>query len=320
MLCIEPVDRWNPLALVRAIFIALVPLAVSSLFCSHRWIIVLQSALQTQPTPLPLAVESPGSASNVAYWSTHARRQLEEKWNATGSDQRQFLWTRFWGTQSQHKDWYRAETEFLQHLLPRLPTGAHCLELGPGRTSLAVSVQRASKVHSLLSIDISQDIVSEQKLRHASDIVPVVSGFDFEVADALNLHFSGFKQHGWQRFDVVFEKAGLFDIHRRQTGLLQRLLACIVTEAFEPSRGGTIITLIKEEAYENSEGCADCVSTGLIGAVSTRPDFNCTVTEKFPVTNSWLRTDARKVVVVECGGISDTQAAAGCEAVWLRQE
>jgi hypothetical protein len=276
-----------------------------------------QCAPQIQRSSVQELAKERTSASNVAFWARDAQRELEVRWTGEGREKRRFLWKRFWRTQPEHKDWYNSEGTFLQHLLPRLPHGARCMELGAGRSSLASSVYGSGKVQSLLSIDIDDTIVSEQSERYAAEILQGGHRLDFQVADAFGLSFSDFKRFGWQRFDMVFEKAGLFDIHNkpRQTGLIQRLLACIVTEAFEPTRGGSLIALVREKPDDSAEDCADC---GLIGAVSARPDFNCTIAERFPLSTTWFGPTSLKVVVVECGGVPHRYAAAGCDAVWLR--
>lgn len=261
-------------------------------------------------------------ASNVAMWTGNAQNDLRQIWEAEGVEERRMSWDNLWHAMPQYKDWYNKEDEFLQQLLPRLPNGAHCLQLGVGRNSLAASVLNAGKIQSLLNIDIATEVVAEQQLKHAVEINQREIQFDFKAADVLNLKFSDLNQAGWPRFNVVFEKAGLFDVYRRSTGLIQRQLACIITEAFEPSLGGRIVALVTQDVNEHPQKCKHCTSPGLVEAVSIRPDFNCTTTEEFPLEQpSWLQSKPSKsliFVVVECGGVSLKQAEAGCEAVWLQ--
>jgi hypothetical protein len=260
-------------------------------------------------------------ACNAALWTLHARKQLEEYWEGQREERTRLKWEHLWRSLPQFKDWYNEEAQFLQHLLPRLPAGAQCLELGTGRNSLAAKLHGAHRVQSILSVDITREVVVEQKRRHVASISHGARPFGFEVANSLKLKFSELSLLGWQRFDVVFEKAGLFDIHRKNTGLLQRLLACIVTEAFQPSRGGSIVLLITKEQDDKVGLCSDCDRAGLVGALASRPEFNCSIAERTPLPLSWMRKKSRReALLVKCGGVSERVAVAGCEAIWLRSE
>merc|ERR1719240_2001398 len=146
-------------------------------------------------------------------------------------------------------------------------------------------VFNAGKVASLLSVDIASDLMAEQRQKYSATALArdmeIPGQFGFEFADAFNLNFSNFQVRGWQHFDVVFEKAGLLDIHRACTGCLQRWLSCALTQAFEPFRGGLIIALVHARTHP------DCGSHELVHAIAARPDLNCTVREDDPLGQVW---------------------------------
>jgi hypothetical protein len=220
---------------------------------------------------------------------------------------------------SPHKDWYNSQDAFLKLLMRWLPDGARCLQIAAGVNSLASMVRDSGRVHSLLNIDIvprNVEIMLQRFSGLSATALESTTLVGFQIADAFNLNFSDFERTGWQRFDVVFEKAGMFDVHKTCPGCMQRLLACIVTEAFEPSRGGTIIALVRNSVIQEED--QSCIDPGLASAVAVRPDFNCMVTETVPLEQSWFKPhDGVAVLKVECGGVTAKQAKAGCDLVFI---
>merc|ERR1712232_395190 len=93
----------------------------------------------------------------------------------------------------------------------------------------------------------------------------------------------------------------------------QRLLACIVTQAFEPSQGGLFITMFKV-----SKSCTSrpCKGEGLQRALALRPELNCSMEAILPVRkwNYLINTDF-DMQVVRCGGIPADLAERGCDSV-----
>lgn len=270
---------------------------------------------------------------NVAYWDKPTRRNLQEMW-ATAGGVRRSNWDYMWLKLPESKNWFHADDIFLEQLKPHLPVGANCLQLGPGRSKVADGIISTGSVASLLNIDVSEQLIAELLQKHNGKTSQPTTRVGFEVMDSFNLRFSDFEKRGWgNRFDVVIEKAGVFDIHRKSTDALQRVLACLVTEVFQPSVGGLLIVAVSEEpdpaefarcrnCPEGDTRCVPCrvPQSGLEKALEVRPDFNCSLLEAIQVYPQTLRLVHRavKVLIIRCAGVNKEYARAGCGAVWKR--
>jgi len=221
-------------------------------------------------------------------------------WSARDSQRRREVWDDAWRRLPQQKDWYQADSQFLRALLPRLPEGARVLELSAGRSRVAEGLARAGRARSVLSTDISGELVLERQAEARGRL-------DFEIADSLNLRFPADR-----RFDVVFEKAGVSDMQQANPRALQRLLACAATRALEPRIGGLLVALVHDHRCSEAARC----SAGFVGAINARPEFNCIVEEFEPlIPATWLRpASSLQLVVARCRGTTERLARLGCDA------
>lgn len=248
--------------------------------------------------------------TSAATWKSSAQRKLAEIWSPEGGATRRSGWNKFWSKiNAMDKDFYESDEYFLKALVPRVPKHARVLQLGAGRSNIAERLFKMGEVASILSTDISAELVGELRKLYPPS---VWTGLTFATVDSWNMKFP--KK---QQFDVVVEKAGIFDIQRENSGLLQRLLACIVTQAFEPSRGGLLIVMARVRDPPSN------YPEGLTGVFSLRPEFNCTLKEQFSLEVPSYIQEADwdlKVLVAECGGVSHQLALSGCDAIWYRNE
>jgi hypothetical protein len=200
-------------------------------------------------------------------------------WSEQGSKWRLDHWKKLWkkrDSMHNHDDWYGSDADFVKAVSSWLPPNTRILELGAGKSGVAAELALNDRVASILSTDISPDIVDGLKVRHNARQLPKLA---FATLDSLNVQLNG-----TDYFNIVIEKAGLFDVHQQNTVLLERTLACITTKAFNPRSGGYIVVLAKGEGAK----------FGVSNAVKSRPDFNCSIAETIPVTPPTQKTDRVK--------------------------